>query len=166
MTICNYEAAANPADHKVESIIPQTNFISWKPRKVGRKRRRRRGFSGVCLTGVIKSKMGLTLLRTGRLVELDWDWAQEIWRPESFRGVWKCQGVALLSMAIKSEVLLWAKRLETNAWNIWNSEKVCCFQFNLYTLNSCLLSTTSIKWQLLWNKMLKAGNKPSDGTIF
>lgn len=29
MTICNYEAAANPADHKVESIVPQTNFISW-----------------------------------------------------------------------------------------------------------------------------------------
>lgn len=29
--ICNYEAAANPADHKVESIIPQTNLISWKP---------------------------------------------------------------------------------------------------------------------------------------
>lgn len=28
VTICNYEAAANPADHKVESIIPQTNFIS------------------------------------------------------------------------------------------------------------------------------------------
>uniref|UniRef100_A0A3Q0QQ35 PITH domain-containing protein 1 n=1 Tax=Amphilophus citrinellus TaxID=61819 RepID=A0A3Q0QQ35_AMPCI len=28
VTICNYEATANPADHKVESIIPQTNFIS------------------------------------------------------------------------------------------------------------------------------------------
>lgn len=28
VTICNYEASANPADHKVESIIPQTNFIS------------------------------------------------------------------------------------------------------------------------------------------
>lgn len=28
VTICNYEAAANPADHKIESIIPQTNFIS------------------------------------------------------------------------------------------------------------------------------------------
>lgn len=28
VTICNYEASANPADHKVESVIPQTNFIS------------------------------------------------------------------------------------------------------------------------------------------
>ncbi|CAB1321044.1 unnamed protein product [Coregonus sp. 'balchen'] len=28
VTICNYEASANPADHKVDSIIPQTNFIS------------------------------------------------------------------------------------------------------------------------------------------
>ncbi|XP_078480683.1 LOW QUALITY PROTEIN: PITH domain-containing protein 1-like [Lampetra planeri] len=28
VTICNYEATANPTDHKVESIIPQTNFIS------------------------------------------------------------------------------------------------------------------------------------------
>ncbi|CAB1426341.1 unnamed protein product [Pleuronectes platessa] len=28
VTICNYEAAANPADHKVDSVIPQTNFIS------------------------------------------------------------------------------------------------------------------------------------------
>ncbi|CAL8298774.1 unnamed protein product [Lota lota] len=28
VTICNYEATANPADHKVESFIPQTNFIS------------------------------------------------------------------------------------------------------------------------------------------
>ncbi|XP_051520377.1 PITH domain-containing protein 1 isoform X2 [Myxocyprinus asiaticus] len=28
VTICNYEAAANPADHKVESITPQTQFIS------------------------------------------------------------------------------------------------------------------------------------------
>uniref|UniRef100_A0A3Q3JL20 PITH domain-containing protein 1 n=1 Tax=Monopterus albus TaxID=43700 RepID=A0A3Q3JL20_MONAL len=28
VTICNYEAAANPADHKLENIIPQTNFIS------------------------------------------------------------------------------------------------------------------------------------------
>ncbi|KTG03404.1 hypothetical protein cypCar_00004246, partial [Cyprinus carpio] len=28
ITICNYEAAANPADHKVETITPQTQFIS------------------------------------------------------------------------------------------------------------------------------------------
>ncbi|XP_041436947.1 PITH domain-containing protein 1 isoform X1 [Xenopus laevis] len=28
VTICNYEAAANPADHKVSQITPQTNFIS------------------------------------------------------------------------------------------------------------------------------------------
>ncbi|XP_061597324.1 PITH domain-containing protein 1 [Cololabis saira] len=28
VTICNYESAANPADHKVESIIPQSNMIS------------------------------------------------------------------------------------------------------------------------------------------
>ncbi|XP_026144406.1 PITH domain-containing protein 1 isoform X2 [Carassius auratus] len=28
VTICNYEAAANPADHKVETITPQTQFIS------------------------------------------------------------------------------------------------------------------------------------------
>uniref|UniRef100_A0A674BW02 PITH (C-terminal proteasome-interacting domain of thioredoxin-like) domain containing 1 n=1 Tax=Salmo trutta TaxID=8032 RepID=A0A674BW02_SALTR len=28
VTICNYEASANPADHKVDSIIPQTNVIS------------------------------------------------------------------------------------------------------------------------------------------
>ncbi|TRY83249.1 hypothetical protein DNTS_032515 [Danionella cerebrum] len=28
VTICNYEAAANPADHRVESITPQTQFIS------------------------------------------------------------------------------------------------------------------------------------------
>lgn len=39
VTICNYEATANPADHKVESIIPQTNFISWELRD-GEKRRR------------------------------------------------------------------------------------------------------------------------------
>uniref|UniRef100_A0A4W5LWI8 PITH (C-terminal proteasome-interacting domain of thioredoxin-like) domain containing 1 n=1 Tax=Hucho hucho TaxID=62062 RepID=A0A4W5LWI8_9TELE len=28
VTICNYEASANPADCKVDSIIPQTNVIS------------------------------------------------------------------------------------------------------------------------------------------
>uniref|UniRef100_A0A8C8M2U9 PITH (C-terminal proteasome-interacting domain of thioredoxin-like) domain containing 1 n=1 Tax=Oncorhynchus tshawytscha TaxID=74940 RepID=A0A8C8M2U9_ONCTS len=28
LTICNYEVSANPADHKVDSIIPQTNVIS------------------------------------------------------------------------------------------------------------------------------------------
>ncbi|XP_059900299.1 PITH domain-containing protein 1 isoform X2 [Gadus macrocephalus] len=28
VTICNYEASANPADHKVDTFIPQTNFIS------------------------------------------------------------------------------------------------------------------------------------------
>ncbi|KAG9355606.1 hypothetical protein AGOR_G00037890 [Albula goreensis] len=28
VTICNYEAAANPADHKVDTITPQTHFIS------------------------------------------------------------------------------------------------------------------------------------------
>lgn len=28
VTICNYEASANPADHKVEQITPQTHFIS------------------------------------------------------------------------------------------------------------------------------------------
>ncbi|XP_063041353.1 PITH domain-containing protein 1 [Engraulis encrasicolus] len=28
VTICNYEASANPADHKVENITPQTQFIS------------------------------------------------------------------------------------------------------------------------------------------
>ncbi|NWS52727.1 PITH1 protein, partial [Chunga burmeisteri] len=28
VTICNYEASANPADHKLEQITPQTHFIS------------------------------------------------------------------------------------------------------------------------------------------
>ncbi|XP_038614077.1 PITH domain-containing protein 1 [Tachyglossus aculeatus] len=28
VTICNYEAAANPADHKVQQVTPQTHFIS------------------------------------------------------------------------------------------------------------------------------------------
>uniref|UniRef100_A0A2D4NYS8 PITH domain-containing protein n=2 Tax=Micrurus surinamensis TaxID=129470 RepID=A0A2D4NYS8_MICSU len=28
VTICNYEAAANPADHKLDQITPQTHFIS------------------------------------------------------------------------------------------------------------------------------------------
>ncbi|XP_019367622.1 PREDICTED: PITH domain-containing protein 1, partial [Gavialis gangeticus] len=28
VTICNYEASANPADHKLEQIMPQTHFIS------------------------------------------------------------------------------------------------------------------------------------------
>ncbi|KAM8976647.1 PITH domain-containing protein 1 [Pelodytes ibericus] len=28
VTICNYESAANPADHKVSQITPQTHFIS------------------------------------------------------------------------------------------------------------------------------------------
>ncbi|KYO25786.1 PITH domain-containing protein 1 [Alligator mississippiensis] len=28
VTICNYEAAANPADHKLEQLMPQTHFIS------------------------------------------------------------------------------------------------------------------------------------------
>lgn len=28
VTICNYEASANPADHRLEQITPQTHFIS------------------------------------------------------------------------------------------------------------------------------------------
>lgn len=28
VTICNYEASANPADHKIDQITPQTHFIS------------------------------------------------------------------------------------------------------------------------------------------
>ncbi|XP_065786116.1 PITH domain-containing protein 1 isoform X2 [Muntiacus reevesi] len=28
VTICNYEASANPADHKVHQVTPQTHFIS------------------------------------------------------------------------------------------------------------------------------------------
>ncbi|KAH0631144.1 hypothetical protein JD844_005296 [Phrynosoma platyrhinos] len=28
VTICNYEAAANPADHKTDQFTPQTHFIS------------------------------------------------------------------------------------------------------------------------------------------
>ncbi|XP_068935350.1 PITH domain-containing protein 1 [Petaurus breviceps papuanus] len=28
VTICNYEASANPADHKVQQVTPQTHFIS------------------------------------------------------------------------------------------------------------------------------------------
>lgn len=28
VTICNYELAANPADHKVDNVVPQTSFIS------------------------------------------------------------------------------------------------------------------------------------------
>ncbi|XP_054856095.1 PITH domain-containing protein 1 [Eublepharis macularius] len=28
VTICNYEAAANPADHRIDQITPQTHFIS------------------------------------------------------------------------------------------------------------------------------------------
>ncbi|XP_048357169.1 PITH domain-containing protein 1 isoform X2 [Sphaerodactylus townsendi] len=28
VTICNYEAAANPSDHKIDQITPQTHFIS------------------------------------------------------------------------------------------------------------------------------------------
>lgn len=58
-------------------------------------------------------------------------WAQpglstETWRAESFRCVWKCRVVALISMAIKSECLMWAKSLIINAWNIWHSDNFCC----------------------------------------
>ncbi|XP_067318132.1 PITH domain-containing protein 1-like isoform X2 [Anolis sagrei] len=28
VTICNYEAVANPSDHKIDQITPQTHFIS------------------------------------------------------------------------------------------------------------------------------------------
>nr|XP_015203929.1 PREDICTED: PITH domain-containing protein 1 [Lepisosteus oculatus] len=28
VTICTYEASANPADHRVDNITPQTHFIS------------------------------------------------------------------------------------------------------------------------------------------
>lgn len=28
VTICNYEAAANPADHKIDQFTPETHFIS------------------------------------------------------------------------------------------------------------------------------------------
>lgn len=28
VTICNYEASANPADHRVHQVTPQTHFIS------------------------------------------------------------------------------------------------------------------------------------------
>ncbi|XP_044853937.1 PITH domain-containing protein 1 [Mauremys mutica] len=28
VTICNYEASANPADHKIDQIMPETHFIS------------------------------------------------------------------------------------------------------------------------------------------
>lgn len=86
VTICNYEASANPADHKVESIIPQTNFISWQPWRSG-------GVEEVAGWRLPdrsrKIQTWVERCVTYRLVELQWDSTPGMWKAESVRSVGK-----------------------------------------------------------------------------
>lgn len=91
VTICNYEASANPADHKVESIIPQTNFISWTRVEL-------RGFSGVCLLSVTRVRWVQCCVLAG--------WSSmtgtECWHLETGVVAWRLYGYKTV-----------------NAWRMW-----------------------------------------------
>lgn len=100
VTICNYEIAANPADHKVESIIPKTNFISWITQKdVRTSRRWREMVSMVSAWRVYKSK---SYIQTFVLVQWLCSSESDYSKPgvESIQGVKMCGVVALLCVEI------------------------------------------------------------------
>ena len=135
VTICNYEASANPADHKVESIIPQTNFISWELQRVGKKRRakveEKERFLWCLLDRYQKVK------DESNAANWQVDWPRPEAEHENLKSgeLQRClEDVVLFSIAIKGEGLMWAKSLIITAWNIRHSDIFCCYQFNLYTL--------------------------------
>lgn len=155
VTICNYEAAANPADHKLESIIPQTNFISWTCGKAGGKiRRRRKSWSvirGVCLTRCSNVKDKSNAAMSSNWFELDW--AEQ---PKDRGASEASAGAEVLFCFLwkeGSEGFKVGKKLINNRMK--HSYKVSCLT-SLFLVKCSV--TTSIKVQIIFNKMLRAEN--------